>query len=401
MALVARCRCWDCWIVTAQHWLLWRDRRHGRRQASSTSSLVKRDARARAPRRMARPRRCFRDVAKLAAAAGLAGLLAAGVRLVVAEAGPLAVLAASSAVLGVACTWCRCWRSACRPRASATRSASGRSRCCFAWASIAVRSGCGRGSSHEDRGGRAEPRHRRQPVDPGRRALRRSSAGQLSGRLRPGQPAVPARARLGTGLPYARTALSQALCPSLHRLPSGVVHVFSASYWSVPDRRWRQRSWRRAASASGSCSTTTAARPRTTSSAGAPWSILAGARARRSWCRRSTCARCSRATATRRVPSRTWWTRRGSGTATGCRRAACFLSARNLEPYYRVDVTLEAFAMVRDRFPSATLTIAGDGKRARPARAASRRARRETGFASWDASIRSRCPNTTRPPTSS
>jgi glycosyltransferase involved in cell wall biosynthesis len=40
---------------------------------------------------------------------------------------------------------------------------------------------------------------------------------------------------------------------------------------------------------------------------------------------------------------------------------ARFLSARNLEPYYRVDVTLEAFAMVRDRFPSATLTIAGDG----------------------------------------
>jgi O-antigen/teichoic acid export membrane protein len=43
----------------------------------------------------------FRDVAKLAAAAGLAGLLAAGVRLLVAEAGPLAVLAASWTVLAV------------------------------------------------------------------------------------------------------------------------------------------------------------------------------------------------------------------------------------------------------------------------------------------------------------
>jgi glycosyltransferase involved in cell wall biosynthesis len=41
---------------------------------------------------------------------------------------------------------------------------------------------------------------------------------------------------------------------------------------------------------------------------------------------------------------------------------ARFLSARNLEPYYRVDVTLEAFALVRERFPAATLTIAGDGR---------------------------------------
>ena len=40
---------------------------------------------------------------------------------------------------------------------------------------------------------------------------------------------------------------------------------------------------------------------------------------------------------------------------------ARFLSARNFETYYRVDVTLEAFALVRERFPSATLTIAGDG----------------------------------------
>ena len=37
------------------------------------------------------------------------------------------------------------------------------------------------------------------------------------------------------------------------------------------------------------------------------------------------------------------------------------LSTRNLEPYYRVDVTLEAFALVRERFPLATLTIVGDG----------------------------------------
>jgi glycosyltransferase involved in cell wall biosynthesis len=37
------------------------------------------------------------------------------------------------------------------------------------------------------------------------------------------------------------------------------------------------------------------------------------------------------------------------------------LSARNLEPYYRVDVTLRAFARVRARYPEATLTVAGSG----------------------------------------
>lgn len=37
------------------------------------------------------------------------------------------------------------------------------------------------------------------------------------------------------------------------------------------------------------------------------------------------------------------------------------LSTRNLEPYYRVDITLEAFARLRARYPEATLTIAGCG----------------------------------------
>ena len=37
------------------------------------------------------------------------------------------------------------------------------------------------------------------------------------------------------------------------------------------------------------------------------------------------------------------------------------VSTRNLEPYYRVDVVLEAFARVRAEFPEATLTIAGYG----------------------------------------
>jgi L-malate glycosyltransferase len=37
------------------------------------------------------------------------------------------------------------------------------------------------------------------------------------------------------------------------------------------------------------------------------------------------------------------------------------LSARNLEPHYRVDNTLEAFALLRGRYPEATLTVAGSG----------------------------------------
>ena len=37
------------------------------------------------------------------------------------------------------------------------------------------------------------------------------------------------------------------------------------------------------------------------------------------------------------------------------------LSTRNLEPHYRVEDTLEAFALVRARYPEATLTVAGSG----------------------------------------
>jgi asparagine synthase (glutamine-hydrolysing) len=37
------------------------------------------------------------------------------------------------------------------------------------------------------------------------------------------------------------------------------------------------------------------------------------------------------------------------------------LSTRNLEPHYRVDTTLQAFALLRARHPGATLTIAGTG----------------------------------------
>ena len=88
------------WTVTAHHWLL------GAIVVMVGVGLVDRLTvsvmLARVLQVGWRDLALFRDVAKLAAAAGLAGLLAAGVKLVVAEAGPLAVLAASSAVAGIA-----------------------------------------------------------------------------------------------------------------------------------------------------------------------------------------------------------------------------------------------------------------------------------------------------------
>jgi glycosyltransferase involved in cell wall biosynthesis len=41
------------------------------------------------------------------------------------------------------------------------------------------------------------------------------------------------------------------------------------------------------------------------------------------------------------------------------------LSTRNLDPYYRVDVIIEAFALIKQRYPGATLTIAGAGSEER------------------------------------
>jgi glycosyltransferase involved in cell wall biosynthesis len=38
-----------------------------------------------------------------------------------------------------------------------------------------------------------------------------------------------------------------------------------------------------------------------------------------------------------------------------------FLSARSLEPHYRVDVTIRAFSRLKARYPEATLTVAGSG----------------------------------------
>jgi glycosyltransferase involved in cell wall biosynthesis len=38
-----------------------------------------------------------------------------------------------------------------------------------------------------------------------------------------------------------------------------------------------------------------------------------------------------------------------------------FLSSRSLEPYYRVDVSIRAFGALKERYPGATMTVAGSG----------------------------------------
>src|SRR5206468_6342733 len=85
------------WVVTAQHWLL------GAIVVMVGVSIIDRLTVSVMLGRVLhvswQDLTVFRDFAKLAASAGLAGVAAAGVRMLVAGAGPLAVLAACSATL--------------------------------------------------------------------------------------------------------------------------------------------------------------------------------------------------------------------------------------------------------------------------------------------------------------
>ena len=179
---------------------------------------------------------------------------------------------------------------------------------------------------------------------------------------------VPVNPRFPRGLgwvrrcPYARTMLNQALyLPSLHRLrEADVVHVFSASYWSfliavapalLAARRFGKRILLNYHSGEAEDHL---------ERWGAlvhPWLALAHEIVVPSEYLRAVFARYGYPA--RAVPNLVDTTR--FQYRDRMPPHARFLSARNLEPYYRVDVTLEAFALVRERFPSATLTIAGDG----------------------------------------
>jgi glycosyltransferase involved in cell wall biosynthesis len=174
------------------------------------------------------------------------------------------------------------------------------------------------------------------------------------------------------GWPYARTLLNQALyLPSLRRLrDADVVHVFSASYWSfliavAPAVAAARRFGKRILVNyhSGEAEDHLA-------NWGAlvhPWLSLADEIVVPSEYLRGVFAR--HGYRTHAVPNLVDPTRFVYRDRMPPR--ARLLSARNLEPHYRVDVTLEAFALLRERFPDATLTIAGDGsERSRLARRA-------------------------------
>jgi glycosyltransferase involved in cell wall biosynthesis len=178
----------------------------------------------------------------------------------------------------------------------------------------------------------------------------------------PINPRLPAGLRWARGVPYARTALRQALfLPRLARLArADAVHVFSASYWSfllhpVPAMLAARALGRRVVLhyhsgeaedhlASWGCLVH-------------PWLRLADAIVvpsdylRRVFERHGYPARVIRNIVdVERFPYRDRVPLRPR-----------LLSVRNLEPHYRVEDTLHAFALLRRRHPGATLTIAGYG----------------------------------------
>ncbi|PYN34291.1 MAG: glycosyl transferase family 1 [Candidatus Rokuibacteriota bacterium] len=189
---------------------------------------------------------------------------------------------------------------------------------------------------------------------------------------------VPINPRFPRGLgwvrryPYVRTVLNQSLyLPSLHRLRrADVVHVFSASYWSfliavapalLVARHYRKRILLNYHSGQADDHL------ERWGTLVHPWLELAHEIVVPSEYLRAVFAR--HGYPARAVPNLVDTTR--FRYRDRMPPHARFVSARNLEPIYRVNVTLEAFAMVRERLPSATLTIAGDGsERARLVRRA-------------------------------
>lgn len=163
-------------------------------------------------------------------------------------------------------------------------------------------------------------------------------------------------------VPYARTFLNQALyIPSLHQIRhADVVHVFSASYWSflispvpaivaakllrkpvvlhyhsgeAPDHLAR---WRRSV---------------------APFlRMVDEIVVPSSWLQSVFQSHGYRARVVPNVIDTSAYQYRERAQLT-----PSLLSVRNLEHHYRVDTTLRAFALLKSRFPEATLSIAGYG----------------------------------------
>jgi L-malate glycosyltransferase len=179
----------------------------------------------------------------------------------------------------------------------------------------------------------------------------------------PIDPTFPKNLRWVRKWPYVRTLLNQTLyLPSLLRLRhTDIVHVFSASYWSfvlsvvpalVAARAFRKRIVLHYHSGEAEDHL---------ANWGVlvhPWLRLADAIVVPSEYLREVFARYGlRACVVPNVVNITRFQ---------CPERAVLkprlLSARNLDPWYRVDNTLEAFALVKRRFAEATLTIVGDGR---------------------------------------
>jgi len=175
-------------------------------------------------------------------------------------------------------------------------------------------------------------------------------------------PRFPRAVRWVRRCPYVRTALNQALyLPSLRALRhADVVHVFSASYWSfllapVPAMLAARRFGKRVVLNyhSGEAEDHLARWGRLVH----PWLRLAAEIVVPSEYLRAVFAR--HGYRARVVPNVVDTGRFRYRDRTPLRPR--LLSTRNLEPYYRVDNTLEAFALLTGRYREATLTIAGFG----------------------------------------
>ncbi len=179
---------------------------------------------------------------------------------------------------------------------------------------------------------------------------------------------VPINPRFPRGLrwvrrwPYARTLLNEALyLPSLRRLVrADVVHIFSASYWSfllavvpaiVAARRFGKPTVLNYHS--GEAEDHLARWGVLVH----PWVSLVDAIVVPSEYLRAVLARHGyRARVVRNVVDTARFRYRDRAQLR-----PRLVSSRNLDPYYRIENTLEAFVLLRGRYRAATLTLAGDG----------------------------------------
>jgi len=178
----------------------------------------------------------------------------------------------------------------------------------------------------------------------------------------PIDPAFPSSLSWVRRWPYARTLVNQALyLPSLGRLREvDVAHIFSASFWSfllapapaiAVARHYRKRIVLHYHSGEAEAHL-------------ARWGLLVHPFLRRvddivvpsQYLREVFARHGHRARVIRNIVDTGRFRYRDRPSLR-----PRFLSARSLEPHYRVDVTIRAFSRLKARYPEATLTVAGSG----------------------------------------